>query len=174
MHAIITPRLSRPVLFLCLLIVWLWPSTASAVALPAAVTSCEPVYVVRSGDTLAGIASRCGVSVLSLMTANRLAWLSPVRAGQRLVLLSSAPRPASYACTNPYVVRPRDTMSAIAARCGTTVQNLMQWNRLRSSSVHTGQVLLTRGAVARSTPAPRQRARPLPAPTPRIEPVIPP
>lgn len=49
------------------------------------------VYVVRQGDTLAGIAARKGVPASEIRSANRLQ-SSKLKAGQRLILASGTPR----------------------------------------------------------------------------------
>lgn len=48
------------------------------------------------------------------------------------------PRPASY------TVRRGDTLSDIAHRFGTSVQNLMSWNTLAGHSIYAGQILVVR------------------------------
>lgn len=57
-------------------------------------SSCASSYIVQRGDTLSGIASRCGVSVSALMSSAGLS-SSALRVGQSLSISSgSAPSPA--------------------------------------------------------------------------------
>lgn len=64
----------------------------AAVSVAAAAPASGGVYVVRSGDTLAAIASRYGTSVSAIANANRISNPSQIRVGQRLVIpAGSAP-----------------------------------------------------------------------------------
>jgi membrane-bound lytic murein transglycosylase D len=51
---------------------------------------------------------------------------------------TAPPRSASY------TVRRGDTLSDIAHRFGTSVQNLMSWNTLAGHSIYAGQILVVR------------------------------
>jgi LysM repeat protein len=118
-------------------------------------------YTVQRGDTLYSIATRHGTTVAALMQANGLGSYL-IYAGQRLVIpgagssgaTSSGPiqSGASQAASGgTYTVRRGDTLSAIAARYGTTVAALMQVNGLRSSLIYTGQRLTIPGAGSSGT-----------------------
>ena len=71
---------------------------ASAAAAPAATTSGAPAvlgsYVVRSGDTLGGLARNAGVSLDSMAAANGLDPARPLLIGTVLKLPAGAPTPA--------------------------------------------------------------------------------
>ncbi|MDO5700082.1 MAG: LysM peptidoglycan-binding domain-containing protein [Bowdeniella nasicola] len=60
---------------------------------PAPAKPSNATYVVRSGDTLSGIAAKHGTSVSALVKANRLANPNLIRVGQRLVISSQASTP---------------------------------------------------------------------------------
>jgi N-acetylmuramoyl-L-alanine amidase len=150
---------------------------------PSTVAACGGYYTVRTGDTLANIAGRCSVGLQTLVAANGLGWYSRVYPGQRLVIPSTRPaspaaRPVTsgnYGCTNPYVVRAGDTLASIAARCGTTVANLLGWNGLSRNTVFPGQSVTTRGAPVAVLPSQSSgsASRTLTArPTPAIEPPL--
>lgn len=139
---------------------------------------CTPYYVVRSGDTLSGIATRCGVSTSRLAQANALRLTSVIYPGQRLIMpgtmdsfssaasirnttnTTSAGSLTATGCPVTYTVRAGDTLGAIARRCGTSVASLKQRNNLRSDMIWVGQILNTRStgstaiSVARATPDP--------------------
>lgn len=108
-------------------------------------------YRIRSGDNLAVIAKRHGVSVDDLKRWNGLNG-STIHAGQSLIVgYGSAPSPVAEttAASSPssgggpssYVVRSGDTLGSIAQRFGTTASDLMAWNGLRSSRISVGQRL---------------------------------
>ena len=97
-------------------------------------------YVVQPGDTLTAIAARAGVSVSSLAAANGLDPGGVLPAGTALSLSGSAPAPAAAASTSAapsgsYVVQPGDTLSAIAARAGVSVDSLAAANGLDPNGV---------------------------------------
>jgi peptidoglycan lytic transglycosylase D len=104
------------------------------------------VHVVRSGDTLWGVARRYGVTVPSLASTNGLSSNAGLVPGARLEIPGRGA--GSRSATNEssrmtYKVRHGDTLSEIADRYNVTVRQLMTWNRLRqSSSLRTGQRLV--------------------------------
>jgi peptidoglycan-N-acetylglucosamine deacetylase len=104
--------------------------------------SAEPssggAYTVRPGDTLSAIAARYGTDWQQVYAANRTT-IGPdparLRVGERLTVPgadsnapSSGPSAESTA-GSPYIVRPGDTLSAIAARYGTDWQQVYAANR---------------------------------------------
>lgn len=133
-------------------------------------------HVVRRGDTVARIASTYATSAGAVMAANRLTSASRLAPGQALLipagpsidavpdsyLASRAPRQPDIddgaAPTGSrritYRVRPGDTLGKIAARHGTSIARLADWNGLRNTNrIHVGQRLTihARGtATARS------------------------
>ena len=156
----------------------------------AAAASCGPSYVVRSGDTLSGIARRCGVSTTSLARTNGLSLSSVIYPGQRLAVpgtssyssgSTSSSSQSTTGCPAGYTVRSGDTLGSIARRCGVSVTNLQLWNGLQSSTIRPGQVLITRatrsstrsvspsysGAQSTATPMPNRTTQA--TPTPSIE-----
>jgi LysM repeat protein len=107
-------------------------------------------YVVRSGDTISDIALRLHVSPGRLLTLNHLDRRGRIYAGQHLAVPADALRAqakraaaaVAKARWTTYRVRSGDTVSAIAARTGTTQAVVLKANRLRASSlIHPGQRL---------------------------------
>lgn len=91
-------------------------------------------YVVRPGDTLSGIAAQLGVSVRSLAQANAITDVNRVFAGQALAIpgsVAATPAPAPAGTSRAHVVAPGETLTAIAARYGTTVRAVVLANNLR-------------------------------------------
>ena len=62
--------------------------------MPAAASAISE-YVVKSGDSLAQIASEYGVTVMAIAAANGIENPSQIRAGQRLVIPTNAPAPTA-------------------------------------------------------------------------------
>jgi LysM repeat protein len=142
-------------------------------------------HTVRAGESLWSIASSYGVSVAALQAANGLSG-NVIIPGQTLTIpraRAAAPQTAAAAsggsserssaggaCSGSYVVRPGEVLSAIAARCGMSVAELMAANRLSGTTVYRGQTLTIPAAAApasRSVPAaPRSSAAGLPTPVP--------
>lgn len=111
-------------------------------------------YTVRAGDTLGSIAAKRGVSLASLLKANRLRATSTIHPGQKLrVGGSAAPAAKAKAAAAPsnatYKIRPGDTLSHIATRTKTPLSTLLKLNR--PVSVHTvlmpGWTLRVRGVA---------------------------
>ncbi len=123
---------------------------SSAATTAAASTSGSPIrYRIRSGDNLAVIAKRHGVSIDDLRRWNGLRG-STIQAGKTMIVgygASSSPSEETTASTSSgggastYVVRSGDTLGGIAQRFGTTASDLRAWNGLRSSRINVGQRL---------------------------------
>jgi LysM repeat protein len=119
-------------------------SAASIVAARSAVTAGPHSvagrrgYVVRPGDSLAGIAGRFGISPVALAAANGIVD-GRLYAGARLLVDVSAagqpPRPATaYMAQAVHVVTPGETLGSIARANALTVATLAAANGLRPGS----------------------------------------
>ena len=117
---------------------------ASSPAKP--VTASGPQYTVVTGDTLGGIASKHGVTVSQLKSANGLTnnelWVGMELdiPGGKTAVKSAAPKTTKLV-RKTYTVKRGDTLGVIAQRYGVTVSGLKQENGLRSSSIRVGQTL---------------------------------
>jgi LysM repeat protein len=93
-------------------------------------------YVVQPGDTLSEIAARQGISVAQLAANNGLDPNGVLLAGSTLQLSGSSSGEsgtasgASSSAGGAYLVQPGDTLTAIAARAGTSVGQLAAANGL--------------------------------------------
>ncbi|MFZ5916621.1 MAG: LysM peptidoglycan-binding domain-containing protein [Chloroflexota bacterium] len=103
------------------------------------------VHIVQPGENLYRIALRYGATVQALASVNNILNPGRIYVGQRLVIPGGA-APPSPGPTPPsgqsYVVRPGDTLSAIALRFGVSLWALVQANGIRNPSlIFVGQVL---------------------------------
>lgn len=110
------------------------------------------VYTVRRGDTLSAIARRYRITLADLRSVNQIRG-SLIRPNQTLMIpgrpagaLPSA-RPAVRSASNgpeTYQVRRGDTLSRIARRFQTTVDDLKRLNQLTSDRIRVGDRLTVR------------------------------
>ena len=75
-------------------------SSASTAAKTSAVPEGASVYVVKSGDTLGGIAQKHGVRTADLAAANNLDVRKPIRVGQKLVLPAGSKKKTESAASS--------------------------------------------------------------------------
>ena len=100
------------------------------------------VYTVRRGDTLNIIARSHGTSARALAQANNLRLRSVIHPGQKLVMPGKASATPVRAIVGSYKVRRGDTLTRIAAKHGSTPQELAAANNLTLRSVlRVGQKL---------------------------------
>ena len=122
---------------------------------PGAMRFAVTIYTVRSGDTLTGIASRFGVSMMTLWWANTLSSKDVLRVGQRLRI-----PPVSGLL---YTVGEGETLDSIAAFTHADVGAIRSFNGLTSDTLVIGQLLMIPDGVGPPIPTPV----PTPAPTAR-------
>ena len=131
------------------------PQTAGATALSAPVVPQRPApstYRVRAGDTVSGIAARTGTTVSAIVAANNLRSDALIKIGQVLRLPNgsqpttrSTPSRTTRATT--HTVAAGDTVSGLAKRYGTTVQEIVSANSLNSRAlIIVGQRLTIPGS----------------------------
>ena len=107
-------------------------------------------YTVKSGDTLTGIASKYGVSMMTLWWANNLAAKDELHIGQKLTI-----PPVDGLVI---VVKAGDTLDSIAALTGMSADDIATYNSLSDRTLVIGQVLIVPGALGKpiveATPKP--------------------
>ncbi|VDR31793.1 Muramidase-2 precursor [Arthrobacter agilis] len=151
------------------------PAPAAPKPAPAPAPAPAGSYTIKPGDTLGAIASRNGVSLDSLLKANRLSMTSIIYPGQKLAISGkapaapapAAPKPAAKPAPAPapapagsYTIKPGDTLGAIASRNGVALSALLSANKMSMTTViYPGRTLTIPGRG--TTPAPA----PAPAPT---------
>ena len=112
------------------------------------------LHVVRRGDTLYAIAHRLGTDVHTLARLNNMDVNDTIRAGQRLVVSSRAPRASATRLRSSgsaagsgrqvtYTVRRGDTLYGIARLLQVTLHELLGWNGIETgSAIRPGQKLV--------------------------------
>lgn len=99
------------------------------------------VYVVQRGDSLYSIASKFGVTVNELKSANNLT-SNLLSVGQSLIIPRNTPEvtpPGEYVV---YTVKSGDTLYKIASQYGVSVNDIIKFNQLPSTSLSINQQLL--------------------------------
>lgn len=123
-------------------------SSSSSSSSTAATTA--GTYTVKAGDTLSAIASRYSTSSSTLASLNSLSNPNLIYVGQVLKVSSNASTSSSTSSSAnstvttaaSYTVKSGDTLSAIAAKYGTTYQALASTNSISNpNDIYVGQVI---------------------------------
>jgi murein DD-endopeptidase MepM/ murein hydrolase activator NlpD len=109
-------------------------------------------YTVRSGDTLTGIASRFGVSMMTVWWANKLKSKDDLRIGQVLVI----PPVNGLVVT----VAVGDTLDGLASEYKVDSTDILSANQLDDPNLIVGQVLVMPGAKGDPIPTPKPAPKP--------------
>jgi len=94
-------------------------------------------HTIRSGETLSGIASKYNLRMRDIMRWNSIQNANRIRPGQKLTLLSTVSGPT----WTQYTVRRGDTLSGIARRHSCSINDIKQWNKLKTTRIMAGQKL---------------------------------
>jgi LysM repeat protein len=169
-------RFARLVIVTSALLVGTFQVTSSpASGAPAPAAPQASTYVVRSGDSLVGIAHKLGIRVAVLLQANSLTITSTIYPGDVLVVPAGSPTaatPAASSATAPvssttsagsttYVVKSGDALASIAQRHGVKLGALVKANDITITSV------IVPGQTLRIPPATLPIPAPVPASAPR-------
>jgi murein DD-endopeptidase MepM/ murein hydrolase activator NlpD len=109
-------------------------------------------YEVKEGDTLTGIASRFGVSMMTVWWANKLTTKDSLKVGKDLII----PPVNGLVVT----VATGDTLDSLAAENEITVAEIIATNELDDPNLIVGQVLVLPGAKGEPIPTPKPTAKP--------------
>jgi murein DD-endopeptidase MepM/ murein hydrolase activator NlpD len=109
-------------------------------------------YKVKSGDTLTGIASKFGVSMMTVWWANDLQSKDALHVGQEL----SIPPVTGVVVT----VTAADTLDSLAKRYDVEPNDILVENKLTDPNLVVGQVLVIPGALGKAMPTPKPVSRP--------------
>lgn len=112
------------------------------------------IYRVKSGDCLSAIGSRLGVNWKDIASTNGIKSPYIIYVGQSLVIPGSNTTNTNPTSNNgtTYTVKSGDTLSAIAAKYGTTYQKIASDNGISNpNKIYPGQVLKINGATNNTT-----------------------
>jgi LysM repeat protein len=109
-------------------------------------------YTIKDGDTLTGIASRFGVSMMTVWWANHLTSKDGLHAGQTLLI----PPVNGLVVT----VKSGDTLDSIATENKIDIADIISLNDLQDPNLIVGQVLVLPGAKGDPMPTPTPTRRP--------------
>ena len=99
--------------------------------------STDSTYVVKSGDTLSGIANKFGTTYQKLAEINGLSNPNIIYPGQVLKING-----ATANSTKTYTVQSGDNLTKIAKQFNTTVDSLVSKNGIKDKNkIYVGQVL---------------------------------
>jgi murein DD-endopeptidase MepM/ murein hydrolase activator NlpD len=104
-------------------------------------------YTVKTGDSLTGIASKYGVSMMTIWWANHLSSKDQLHVGQTLVI----PPVNGLVVT----VAVGDTLDSLAAKYKTTSDAILTANELTDPNLIVGEVLMMPGAKGAPIPTPK-------------------
>ena len=93
------------------------------------------VYRVKEGDTLNKIARDYNVSVSTIVRLNNIINPNLIYVGQNLIISNGSSSISSNKGTTVYIVKSRDTLSEIAARYNTTVNELVSLNNISNRNL---------------------------------------
>jgi murein DD-endopeptidase MepM/ murein hydrolase activator NlpD len=110
-------------------------------------------YKVKEGDSLTGIASRFGVSMMTLWWANKITSKEELKVGQDLII----PPVTGLVVT----VKPGDTLESLAAAEKISVDKIIEVNELEDTNLIVGQVLVLPGAKGEPMPTPKPTKKPV-------------
>jgi murein DD-endopeptidase MepM/ murein hydrolase activator NlpD len=109
-------------------------------------------YTVRSGDTLTGIASHYGVTMMTVWWANKLTSKDDLHVGQKLVI-----PPVNGLIVN---VKDGDTLETVAAAYKVDSTRIIEVNQLDDPTLIIGQTLIVPDAVGAPIPTQKPTVRP--------------
>ena len=107
-------------------------------------------YKVKPGDTLTGIASKFGISMMTVWWANDLKSKDALHVGQEL----SIPPVTGLVVT----VTAADTLDSLAQRYGVDPADILVENKLTDRNLVVGQVLVIPGAAGQGIATPKSEA----------------
>ncbi|CAN5607740.1 hypothetical protein BH23CHL7_BH23CHL7_12610 [soil metagenome] len=128
------------------------PSPAPTPAITPSPTEVgEQSYTVQSGDTLAAIADRFGVTMQAIVALNNLENPDRILIGQVLIIPAPGATPGLGDC---YVVEPGDTLEEIAYELRLSTDELARANDIENpDDIRAGQCLIIPGRSASPSPA---------------------
>ncbi len=97
-------------------------------------------HIVKSGETLSGIANKYGVTITDIKKWNNLT-SDKIVVGQKLII-NPTQKSISSSGNKVHMVKSGETLSSIALKYNTTVNEIMKKNNLKSTKIVVGQKLI--------------------------------
>lgn len=97
-------------------------------------------HTVKQGETLFSIANRYGLTVNELKQMNGISG-NAIQAGQRLQVTGTAPAAPTV---QYHTVRSGETLFSISNRYGVTVNQLKEWNNIKSNNLIAGKKIIVK------------------------------
>lgn len=125
--------------------------TGALAAFNATSADAATTYKVKSGDSLWSIANKYNISVAKLKSLNHLT-SNVIFPNQTLKVSgsTSSNTSTSGSSSSTYTVKSGDSLSSIAAKYGTTYQDIMRLNGLSNHTIYPGQKLKVSGSAGTS------------------------
>jgi len=106
-------------------------------------TGDKDFYIVQEGETIYDIAQKNGIQLQYLLDYNKLNSGDVIAAGRKLLL---RPGPVQNTGTETmgkiHIVKAKEGLYAIAKKYGVTMQQLREWNDLKSDDLRIGQEII--------------------------------
>ncbi|MFN6738125.1 LysM peptidoglycan-binding domain-containing protein, partial [Enterococcus gallinarum] len=123
---------------------------------PAAKPSTPATYKVKAGDSVWGICEKYGLSVSKFVQWNKIK-NNTIHPGQVMHLQepkpASKPAPKTSPTTNTtYTVKTGDSVWLIANMHGISMNDLVNWNKIKNNTIHPGQKLTVKQPVSSGKP----------------------
>lgn len=101
------------------------------------------VHIVQPGEGLMEIASRYGIDMNTIATANNLVNRNVLRVGQELVIPGITARDAAVRSGAVHIVQSGESLLGIALRYGVTMEEIMEFNQITNpNAIIIGQQLI--------------------------------
>ena len=99
-------------------------------------------YIVQSGDTLSEIAQKFNTTVAKIAADNNIKNVDLIYPGQKLIINRPGSSSGSLDMKELYIVRYGDTLSEIAQRFNTTVEEIAAYNNIYDvNMIYAGQII---------------------------------
>ena len=103
----------------------------------------QVTYIVKSGDTLSGIAKKYGTSYHKIAADNSISNPNLIYPGQKLIINTNKQVTSQVTNQVTYIVKSGDTLSKIAKKYGTTYQKIAKDNNISNPNlIYPGQKLV--------------------------------
>ncbi|HHT26397.1 MAG TPA: LysM peptidoglycan-binding domain-containing protein [Firmicutes bacterium] len=98
-------------------------------------------YTVKTGDTLWALAQKFKTTIETLLKLNPEIKMDEIYVGQRIKVKGAVLLPAPVAKDGIHVVQTGESLWTIAKQYDTTIEKLMEWNKLTDDAIWAGQQL---------------------------------